>query len=339
MKLLGTLTAAALVACGLSAGALAETRITGAGATFPANLYETWIAAFTAAHPGIAIDYQAVGSGEGIRRFLDGSVDFGATDRPLDDAQIAGVEGGVLHVPRTAGMVVVAYNLPGHTGTLRLSRATLGGIFAGRITAWNDPAIAADNPGTAFPDRTIALVTRRDSSGTTFLFSGFLEAASPDWVAAGLAAGTTVDWPGAMAAAGNEGVAARLGVTEFALGYVEYSFAQALDLPVAAIENRGGAFTLPATSSGIAALAASDDDMPADGRLVVADAASGYPITGYSWVLLPGGGHDDPAVTEGLRQFLSWGIGDGQALAEPAGYLPLPEPAAERARQILARLP
>lgn len=320
--------------------AYADTVIRGAGASFPANLYAAWIERFETDNPDIRVDFDAVGSGEGMRRFQAGEVDFGATDRPMDDARIAAVEGGVLHVPTTAGMVVLAYNLPDHRGDLRLSRETLARIFAGEITEWSDPAIAADNPGVAFPDRTIALVTRRDSSGTTFIFSTFLDRASPAWSAAGFTPGTLVSFPRAMTVMGNDGVAGRLAITEYSLGYVEYSFARQLDLAVATVENRAGDFVAPTEETGREALAGSAGDLPEDGRAIVADAPAGYPIIGYSWALLPAAGFADPGIADGVRRFFDFGLGPvGQAMAEPIGYVALPEPAAQRARAILALLP
>ncbi len=313
--------------------------IRGAGASFPANLYAAWIERFNEENPDVRIVSESVGSGEGVRRFEAGTVDFGATDRPMDDARIAALEGGFLHVPTTAGMVVLAYNIPDFEGELRLSRAPLGGIFAGAITEWSDPAIAADNFGRELPDRTIGLVTRRDSSGTTYIFSTFFDRKSPVWREAGYRPGTLVNWRHSMTALGNEGVAAKLAIAEYSLGYVEFSFARQLGLETALVENRGGAFVAPSNESVRAALAGAASMLPDDGRLVVADAAQGYPIIGYTWILLPAKGYADPAVTDGIRRFLTWALTEGQSMAEPIGYLALPEPVVARAKEILARLP
>ncbi|SEA97575.1 phosphate ABC transporter substrate-binding protein PstS [Rubrimonas cliftonensis] len=328
----------AALALALSAvAAPAQVMVQGAGATFPANLYRAWIDRFNPDHPDIVVSYDSVGSSEGIRRFSAGLVDFGGTEQPMTDEAIAALGHRVLHVPTTAGMVVVAYNVPGVSGALRLSREALARIFAGEITAWNDPAIQAANPDLALPDRTIALVTRRDGSGTTYIFSTFLNSASPAWSTAGFRPGTLVDFPRAMLAPGNEGVSARLAITEYAIGYVEYSFARALGLPAALIENREGDFVAPTEATGRAALAGAASLLPEDGRLIVADAPTGYPIIGYTWALV----NPDREAGEGtaaLRRFLEWSLTEGQPMADTLGYLSLPEPAAERARDILAAL-
>lgn len=315
----------------------AAAEISGAGATFPANLYAAWIEAFEAERPDTRVIYEPVGSGEGIRRFLAGETDFGGTDRPLDDAEIADAGGDVLHVPATAGMVVVAYNVPGIEGDLRLSRTALAAIFAGEIRYWNDPLIAAENPEHDLPNRSITVIGRRDSSGTTFAFTSHLAAISDIWRLSGREAGMRIDWPGsAMIMSGNEGVAGRLAITEYAVGYVEYSFARLLELPVAVVENRTGEFVAPSVEAGVAALDAVAAEMPADGRQVIVDPASpaAYPITSYSWILAHKA-HEDAAVAETLRAFLTWGLEDGQALAEPIGYLPLPASTASRALEIV----
>ena len=325
--------AAAFLVAGVAMGAEAR----GAGATFQANLYAAWVEAFAEASPDQSVSYDPVGSGEGIRRFVNGAVDFGGTDRPLDDAQIDAVEGGVLHVPATAGMVVVAYNIPGLSDDLRLSRTVLGGIFAGEIREWDDPLIAADNPGISLPHRSIAVVARRDSSGTTYAFSSHLAEMSDVWRISGRGAGMIIDWPGgAMTAPGNEGVAGRIAISEYSLGYVEYSFARELDLPVALLENKAGAFVRPTAAAGSAALAAEAAEMPADGRQQVLDPPSpdAYPIVTYSWLLL----HEhyaDPEVARVVKDFVSWGLQHGQALAEPIGYVPLPPEVVARANELV----
>ncbi len=312
----------------------------GAGATFPANLYDAWIDRFHRGNPDVRVSYDSVGSGEGVRRFSAGDVDFGASDRPMRDDELAALDHPTIHVPTTAGMVVIGYNTPGLGGRLRLSRETLGAIFAGKITSWSDPAIAADNPGYQFPKRDIAKITRRDASGTTYIFTSFLERASQTWRDSRYGIGTVLDFPGDMVAPGNEGVSARLAVTEWSLGYVEYSFAQQLGLGTAVIENRLGEFVAPSQSTGQAALAGSAEQLPEDGRLTVADpdnAPGAYPIIGYTWILV-NPEMPDPVQREGVRRFLDFGLGAGQSEAAPLGYLPLPGPALERARAILSAL-
>jgi phosphate transport system substrate-binding protein len=326
--------ASLLIALGLPAS---SAEIAGAGATFPANLYAAWIEAFEAQQPNTRIVYEAVGSGEGIRRFLAGETDFGGTDRPLDDAEIDAAGGNTVHVPATAGMVVVAYNLPGLKGDLRLSRTALAGVFAGEIRYWDDPLIAAANPGLDLPNRSITVVGRRDSSGTTYAFTSHLAAISDIWRMSGRKADMLIDWPGgAMTVVGNDGVAGRLAVTDYAVGYVEYSFARLLDLPVAAVENQSGAFVSPSVDAGVEALDAVAAEMPADGRQTIVDpeGPTAYPIVSYSWILAHST-NEETGVAETLKAFLSWGLENGQALAEPIGYLPLPASTASRALEIV----
>ena len=227
----------------------AKVVIRGAGATFPAPLYEKWIATFRTQNPDLTITYDVVGSGEGQKRFLANAVDFGASDAALNDEQLARVKPGAQLVPVTAGMVVLAYNLPGLGGDLRLSRAVCADIFGGTIKTWDDPRIRADNPGLALPHRSIVMIVRQDGSGTTYAFSAHLSAVSAAWRDQGPGVGTLLSWPGnTMRARGNEGVAGRIKVSEGSIGYVEYHFAKRLGLPVAQLQNRAGRFIAPSES-------------------------------------------------------------------------------------------
>lgn len=332
------LLAAAVAVAAASAAAPQPIEVRGAGATFPANLYRAWIDAFNPANPDVRVSYDSVGSSEGIRRFSEGLVDFGGTERPMTDAEIAGLGHRALHVPTTAGMVVVAYNIPRFNGELRLSRETVARIFTGDITEWDDPAIQAANPGVDLPSRTISLITRRDGSGTTYLFSTFLDRLGPVFDEAGFRPGNLVAWPRAMTAPGNEGVSARLAITEYALGYVEYSFARSLGLRTALIENREGVFVAPSDGAGREALAGAASLLPEDGRLIVADPPTGYPIVGYTWALVNPDRDASAEENAAMRRFFEWGLTDGQAIADSLGYLRLPEEAAARAREILAAL-
>lgn len=331
VKALGV--AALAVALGTVAGA---DEIRGAGSTFAAPLIEAWGEA--RAGTGLTLGYEAVGSGEGLRAFAAGEVDFGATERPMRDADIEAIPGGVFHVPVTASMVAVAYNLPGIEGQLRLGRGALAGIFSGAVTAWNDPVIVADNPGIALPDRDIALVTRRDASGTSFAFSGHLAAADREFAETGPGVDLLPAWPGrAMTAYGNEGVASRLALAQYSIGYVEYGFAARLGLPVAALENAAGQFVAPTPEAGAAALAAEAEAMPPDGRQLIADpaGAAAYPVVSYTWVLLRAD-TGDAAKAALLRDFFGWATGaEGQAIAADKGYVPLPMPVAERAASMM----
>jgi phosphate transport system substrate-binding protein len=312
----------------------------GAGATFPAPLYNAWIKAYQARSGTVSLTYDAIGSGAGLGQFVTGSVDFAGSDAPISDADVAKVERGVVSVPATAGMIVLAYSLPEGVGPLKLSREAYAGIFAGEITEWDDPRIQASNPGAELPNTTIAVVTRRDASGTTFAFTKHLQTISPAWQQKGLGAGTLVSWPaGAMKVPGNEGVAQRIKISEGAIGYVEYGFAKRLGLPVAALENKAGAFILPTAETGAAALSEAAGAMDEKLRVSIADAAgqAAYPIVTYSWLLLYGQ-YPDGRKAEAIRDFVAWGLTDGQKLQDEAlsGYIPLPANVVAKGQQALA---
>jgi phosphate transport system substrate-binding protein len=305
--------------------------IRGAGATFPAPLYQAWIQAFEAARPEIDLEYDVVGSGEGVSRFVTGSVDFAASDAAMTDEQIAMVEGGVRMIPATAGLVAVIYNVPGLSTPLRLPRDLLAAIFTGEVAEWDDLRIAAANPGVALPARTIAIVARLDSSGTTFAFTNHLSALSETWRKSHGAA-TRVDWPGgAMLMRGNEGVAGRVLQSEYSIGYAEFGFAQRLNLQMAELQNVSGSFVAPSIASGEAALAGSADDLPENLRLFIADPAGpgSYPIATFSWLLLYASA-GDAATRAAVADFVRYGLTDGQALAAELGYIPLPAAVVER---------
>lgn len=300
-------------------------KIVGAGATFPAPLYKKWIEAYQPAHPQTEFSYEAVGSGEGIKRFIQGSVDFGASDAAMSDAQIAQVKRGVLLIPATAGMVVLAYNLKGLNGTLKLKRDVYVDIFTGTIRNWDDPRIKAANPDIALPHKTIAIVVRRDSSGTTFALSNHLSAISEDWRDRGPGVGTVIDWPGnTMTAMGNEGVASRIEISDGSIGYVEYGFAKRLGLPMAWLENKAGQFVKPDAQSGQKALAEGSDEIPENLRLYIPDpeGKDSYPIVTYSWLLLYGH-YPDSEKAAALKDFVTWGLTEGQRYSSDLGYVPL----------------
>jgi phosphate transport system substrate-binding protein len=306
----------------------AAIHIKGAGATFPQPLYKRWIALYREQHPEIAITYEGVGSGEGIRRFLAEAVDFGASDAAMSDTDLAKVgERGALMIPMTAGMVVLAYNVPGVEDGLRLPRALVADIFAGKVSHWDDPRIEAANPGVTLPHRTITPVVRRDSSGTTFVLTNHLGAAHAWWAGdQGPGIGKQIDWPGnTMAVNYNEGVAQRVKTSEGTIGYMEYEFADRLGLPIAILENQAGQFVAPSPSAGTAALA-SADAIPDDLRVFVPDppGMDAYPIVSYTWLLLYER-YPDAAKRAALQDAVRWGLTEGQSVAEEMGYIPLPE--------------
>lgn len=317
---------AAVCLLSASATALAQApsslSIRGAGSSFAAPLYKQWVAAYRAENPGTVVSYDSVGSGEGVRRFLAGSVEFGASDQPLRAADEAKVGRGVVVVPATAGMVVIAYSLPGTTGELKLPRDVYVDIFAGRITAWNDPRLQAANPSLTLPRRSIALIARQDASGTTEAFTSHLSAVDPKWRTEGPGVGTLARWPStALLARGNEGVSHLIKISEGAIGYVEYGFAKRLGLPMASLQNKAGAFVGPSEAAARLGLA----EATTSASRAVTDPAGGeaYPIVTYSWLLLY---RSYPAASAvAIRDFVAWGLGKGQGFGAALGYIPLPQ--------------
>jgi len=314
--------------------------LVGAGATFPSLLYKEWFATYHQAHPNAVITYDAVGSGEGIRRFLgrnvqdEERVDFGASDAAMQDNEIAQVPEGVVLLPATAGGVALAYNLPDVQGDLRLPRRAYVGIFLGEIKSWNDPLIAAANPGLKLPKLTIATVVRADASGTTFAFSKHLDAISDKWRSQ-FGPSTLVDWPGdAMRAKGNEGVAGVLQHSVGAIGYVGSEFATKYGLQTALLENKSGKYIRPTEDALRAALASAE--MPTNLRVFVPDPAApdAYPIATFTWILLRRNYSDAPKAGL-IRDLFAWGLSEGQQYASKLGYVPLPAEVVEKAQAAL----
>jgi len=311
----------------------------GAGATFPAPLYKKWIGIFTAQNPDITVEYKDVGSGEGVQRFLAHTVDFGASDAAMTDEQMAKVANGARLVPTTAGMVVLAYNLPGLDGALKLSRDVYADIFLRKIGKWNDPRIQALNPGLKLPNRSIVLAARQDRSGTTFALANHLSAISAEWQR-GPGVGYSIDWSGrAMLARGNEGVAGLVKLSEGALGYMEYGFAERLRLPTAQLQNKAGRYVGPSDRSGQAALTSSVARMPDNLRLYLPDpeGEDSYPIVSLTWLLLYER-YPDQQKSAALKRFLTWGLSLGQSYGPELGYIALPADVTSRSRAALERI-
>jgi phosphate transport system substrate-binding protein len=304
---------------GSTTAAVVELRAT--GARVPAPLYDRWSRAYTAAHPGVRVDYRPVGTGGGIVQFTTRTVDARGSAAATDE-EPAQVDQGAQLLPMAAGSVVLSYNLPGATAPLRLSRRAYAGIFLGAITRWNDPAIAASNPGMVLPDLNISVVHRGDSNGTTFVFTLHLAAISAEW-AQRSGASTSPRWPAGVGASGGEGVTSAIRQTPGALGYLEYAQARQSHLPMAVLENRSGAFVAPTTASGQAALAA--NARPAGTRLFLPDpeGAEAYPIVTYTWLLLYKE-YDQPETASTLKDVVRYCLGEGQRVVEETGYIPLP---------------
>jgi len=303
------------------------TKLQGAGASFPAPLYSKWFKTYSAAHAGVQIDYQSVGSGSGIKAVIDKTVDFGASDAAMNADEIGQVSGGVQLLPMTAGSIVLTYNLEG-VPALKLSRKAYVDIFLGKAKNWNDPAIAAANKDVKLPDEPINVVERADSSGTTFVFTKHLSAISPEF-AKSPGTNKMPDWPVGTRAKGNEGVTASVKTTPGSIGYIEYGYAKSQNLPMALIENKAGEFVAASTASGQAALASAV--LPED--LVVwasdPDGKDAYPIVTYTWLILYKH-YPDAKKLETLKGLLKYCSTDGQKEAEALGYIPLPATVAEK---------
>jgi phosphate transport system substrate-binding protein len=346
IAILGSILAAAVLSAPITQAQTAKPgdgtmlALRGAGATFPAPLYKKWIAAYRKVEPTTLIEYAAIGSGEGVQRFLADSVDFGASDGAMTDDQMASAKQGAVLVPVTAGLIVLAYNLPGLNGPLRLNRSTYAALLMGKIPRWNDARIQATNPGLNLPDREVVVVARQDSSGTTFALTNHLSAVSPQWRDRGPGVGKVVVWPEtAMIVRGNEGVASRIKLSVGSIGYIEYSFARYLGLPTAHLENKEGRFVAPSDAVGETTLAANLGRIPANLRVFIPDpdGVESYPIITFSWILLKER-NADPGKASALRRFVNWGLSEGQGLSSELGYIRLPANVAELGKAALTRV-
>jgi len=301
--------------------------LTGAGATFPYPLYSKWFDAY-AAKTGVKINYQSIGSGGGIRQLTEQTVDFGATDAPMADAELAKAKGGaILHFPMTLGAVVLTYNLPGVTAPLSLTGDLVAAIYQGQVTKWNDARIAALNSGVALPATDILVVHRSDGSGTSYVFTDYLSAVSRAW-ATKPGKGKEVQWPVGLGAKGNEGVAGQVRQSPGAIGYVELAYANQNRMPVAQLKNANGEFVAPSTASVTAAAAGAVSKLPANTdyrvSIVSAPGAGAYPISSFTWILVYQK-QADASKKAKLVDFLKWALSDGQTMAAPLDYAPLPE--------------
>ncbi len=329
------LLSAALVACTPSKPAQAN--LNGAGATFPNPLYTSWFATY-AQQTGVKINYQSIGSGGGIRQFTQGTVDFGATDGPMTDEQIAAVERNVLHLPTALGAVTITYNLPG-SPELQFDGATLSAIYQGQITRWNDPRIAALNPGASLPRTDILPVYRSDGSGTTFIFTDYLGKVSPEW-AQQVGTATSVSWPVGLGGKGNEGVTQQVKQLVGTIGYVELIYALSNDLPVAKIKNADGQFVAPSLVSTTAAAGTVDFPADTDFRMSITNppGAEAYPIASFTWLLVRPDA-PDAAKAKAMKDFLEWMVGpEAQDMAKAMRYAPLPPGVAALVKERLTTL-
>ncbi len=326
MLTLRRLVATAVVLAG--AVPLAAQNLTGAGATFPYPIYDKWVKTYSA-KPGVGVrvNYQSIGSGGGIRQFTEGTVDFGGTDGPMTDPQIAAVQGNVAHLPTVLGAVVITYNLPAlGSAKLKLDAATIADIFLGKITRWDDRRIAALNPGLRLPKTDLIVVHRSDGSGTTYVFVDYLAKVSPEWKTR-VGTATSVSWPTGLGGRGNEGVTQQVKQLEGALGYVELVYAIQNKLPVAQVKNVAGQFVDASLEAVTAAAASARLERGTDFRVSITNApgATSYPISSYTWLLVK---TDNPnaAKAKAIKDFLTWVVTpEAQKMALDLGYAPLPD--------------
>ena len=336
------LAAAALLACGgdksasdTSSAANATSSgvaLTGAGATFPQPIYSKWFSDY-ATKTGIKINYQSIGSGGGIRQLSEGTVDFGASDSPMKDEEIAKAKGGpIMHIPTVLGAVVVTYNVPGVTQPLKLTGEAVADIFLGRITKWNDPRIATLNAGVALPAADILPVYRSDGSGTTFIFSDYLASVSPTWAKAP-GRGKELKWPVGIGAKGNEGVAGQVKQTPNSVGYVELTYAKQNRLGYASVRNKAGQFVEPTVQSVSSAAEAAMATFPAntDYRVSIVNApgAQSYPISSFTWMLVYRN-QTDAGKGQKIKDFLKWALTEGEQAAPALDYGPLPSSVSQK---------
>ncbi len=308
--------------------------INGAGATFPFPIYSKWFSDYNKLHPDVQINYQSIGSGGGIKQITEKTVDFGASDAPMSDEEMAKAP-GIQHIPTVMGADVIIFNLPGVT-ELRLTPDTLAAIFLGKITKWNDPALAKENPKTKLPDLAVTVAHRSDGSGTTYVFTDYLSKASADWKA-GPGTGKSVSWPAGLGGKGNEGVTGVVKQTEGGVGYVELAYANQNKLTVAELRNRDGNWVKPTLAS--ISAAAAGVELPEDYRVSITDppGKDSWPISAFTYLLVY---REQPDATKGdaILRFIWWAVHDGQKTAPSLDYAPLPHKAVQKVEQTLKKM-
>ncbi|MDQ2839578.1 MAG: phosphate ABC transporter substrate-binding protein PstS [Acidobacteriota bacterium] len=332
--------AAALLGAGsaLSAAVL----LNGTGATFPNPLYSKWFREYRNAHPNVQINYQSLGSGAGIRQVTEGTVDFGASDGPMTDEQIAQYRQkhgfGILHFPTVAGADVSTYNVPGIKTGLNFTPAALAAIYLGKITRWNDQELAKANPRAKLPDSQIQVVHRADGSGTTYCWTDYLSKISPEWKSK-VGRGTSVNWPVGVGGKGNDGVAGQVKNMPNSIGYVELIYAIQNGMPYGNVQNAAGVFVKPDLASTTAAAADAMNRMPDDFRVSITDpqARDAYPIATFTWLLIPE--HvADPVKSQAIKDFLSWALTTGQGLAPSLDYATIPRALIAKEQGAIAKI-
>ena len=309
---------------------MGQTTLNGAGASFPNPIYSKWFSEYNKLHSDVQVNYQSLGSGAGIRQVISGTVDFGASDGPMTDEQLKEAKARILHIPTVLGAVVPAYNVPGISGEVKFTPEALAGIFLGKISKWNDPAITQPNPGVKFPDQSIIVVHRSDGSGTTYIFTDYLSKVSKEWEST-VGKGASPKWPVGLGGKGNEGVAGQVRQLQGSIGYVELIYAVENKITFGSVKNAAGNF-VKASLEGVTEAAASAK-MPADFRVSITNAPgkTAYPISSFTWLLIPEQSKD---AKKGkiLNEFLNWMVTDGQKMTAQLSYAPLPQNVAEQVK-------
>jgi phosphate transport system substrate-binding protein len=324
-----------------------QVAINGAGATFPFPLIDTWRIEYQKVKPDVNINYASIGSGGGIKQFLEKTVDFGATDAPLSKSEFAKATDPV-HIPETIGSVVISYNLPEVSGnSLKLSGSVLADVYLGKITKWDDPKIKQLNPGINLPSNPITVVHRSDGSGTTFVFTDYLSKVSPEWKSK-VGTSKSVQWPTGIGAPGNEGVSASISGSKYSIGYIELAYALTTKMNYASLQNREGNFVLPSINSTMAAVSASATALPKGSQswtnvsLTDAPGKGSYPVSSFTYIILykdlSANPNLDNQKAKAIVDFLSWAITTGQKFSQPLGYVPLPDPVVKVNQETLSSL-
>ena len=326
----------------LVTSASADVALTGAGATFPYPMYSKWFYAYQKLHPDIQINYQSIGSGGGIKQVTEGTVDFGASDGPMNDTQLQEFQSKrgtpVLHFPTVLGADVPTYNIPGISGELKFTPEALAGIFLGKITKWNDPELVKANPDQKLPAHDLVVVHRSDGSGTTYVWVDYLAKISPEWKQR-VGVGTSVNWPVGLGGKGNEGVSGKIKQTAYSIGYVELVYAVQNHLTYGQVKNASGNFVKAELASVTAAAAGAAKSMPDDFRVSITNSPgkSAYPISSFTWLLVPQK-IADPAKKKVITDFLHWMLTDGQDLTEALAYARLPKEVQAKELKAISRI-
>lgn len=333
-----------LVVLGAAAGVLwaDSLSINGAGATFPNPIYTKWFDEYHKKNPNIQINYQSIGSGGGIKQVTEGTVDFGASDGPMNDEQLKAYQdkhgSPILHFPTVLGAVVPTYNISGVNDALNFTGDALAGIYLGKVTKWNDPLIAAVNKGVKLPSEDIVVVHRADGSGTSYCFTDYLSKVSEEWKTK-VGKGTSPNWPVGLGGKGNEGVTGTVKNTPNSIGYVELIYAEANKIPYGNVKNADGVFVKASLASVTAAAAGAAKDMPADFRVSITNAKGkdAYPISTFTWLLIPEK-FSDGAKRDAIKGFVTWMLGDGQNYTEALSYARLPKEVVAKEKKALAEI-